>query len=676
MKTKLTLLGCAVAVAGAATYLAGRASSSTEPVVNPAIASSPAQLSAPGVTAMRDAARCKFQPGWAASYDYSGSVRSKLSIQGMAQPVDATQEVSAKLAFELLDASTPGEWVLLGQFSGLNETLVKTHGAAFETPFLVKIGEACDVRGFARSSALPKKTAQIQQVAMHDLFIRAPAEARGEGAYENGTGLAWASFASEAGGAVINRTIKRYDMAWRVKNTFQVTQSYARAQLDHNWIERFQSQEGISGGLVTSAVSTLEVTRESHASAKVADSASRTPTDYVWENLLAGVYAGTNSSTNLAGMSAAEVPYVEAMKDSNIEAAFGELLNKVEAGANVEEQWHEMAGYLNGHPEKIGEFAQGLAEADFPEQAKAVSYLVLNKTAHPQARDALTALRGNQALSVGDRTRASLALVTRKDVGVELAKSFKRDALEATSGNAEDDFVARNALLHLGILAGAHKEDLEVGTLARDAVKSQLGAAGGDTYLLSPALGAAGNLGDPALLSTLVGYTHHEDYRVRALVPKSLRGYAYAQTEEIFVEWLARETHPDVKEEILDILFHQLATAQRKAGPGVVREAIRHLKMKPLALARQSIVHLIGPLKDTYPEAKLALIEQVPEEFRNRSGIFNQIGNYLAPRELELALSRMPEFAHQYGPAQQAQVTQDVLEIERNQPKVRPMEAP
>ncbi len=668
MKTKLTLLGCGVAVAGAALYLVNR-----EPAKE--TGASPA-VSAPAPVAMKDAARCQFPPGWTASYDYSGSVRSKISIQGMPQPVDATQAYAAKLAFEVIDASTPGEWVLLGRFSALSESLVKTHGAAFESPFLVKVGAACDVRGFARANTASKKTGQVQQVAMHDLFIKVPESGVGEAAYENGTGLAWASFSSDANRAVITRTLKRYDMAWRVKNTFEVTQSLARATLDGNWIERFESQEGISGGLVNAAISSLELKREPVASAEVGAAASRKLSDYAWENLLAGVYGDVNPNTNLAGMSAAEVPYVDAMKNANIEGAFLDLLNKVEGGVNIEEQWHEMAGYLNGHPEKIGEFGEALADAEFPEQAKAVSYLVLNKTVHPQARDALLSLRGNQQLTVGDRTRASLALVTRKDVGIELARSFKRDALEAVTGSAEDDFAARSSLLHLAILANTHKGDAEVGALARETVRGQLKAAGHDTYLLSPALGAAGNLGDLELMSTLEGYTRHPDYRVRVLVPKALRGYAYAQTEGVFVDWLARETHPDVKEEIFDILYHQLATAQRKAGPGVVREAIRHLKMKPLALARQSIVHLIGPVKDAYPEAKLALIEQVPEEFRSRSGIFNQIGNYLAPQELELALSRMPEFAHQYGAAQQRQVAQSVSELERSLPKVRPLEVP
>jgi hypothetical protein len=665
MKIKLTLFGCAVAVAGAAAFWA--------------YGESPAEAQAGAPTAlaeMKGGTRCQFANGWASSYSYSGSVRSSISIQGMPQPVEATQAYSAKLAFELVDASTPGEWVLLGQFSELSETLRKSHGPAFESPFLVKVGAACDVRGYARLSSVSKKAAQVQQVAMHDLFVKYPTEERGEMTYENGTGLARAAFARDANGASLTRNIKSYEMAWRVKNTFQVTQSFARATLDSSWLESFQSHEGISGGLVKGAVSTLELKKEVAGTAKIAAASSRNLTDYRWENLLSGLYVDAPAETDVAAVPSAELPYVEAMKNQNIEGAFSGLLTKVDEKVNIEEQWHEMAGYLNGHPEKISEFAQAITEDEFPEQAKAVSFLVLNKTVHPQARDALLELRANPASSMGDRTRASLALVTRKDVGIEFANSLKTEALSSSSVVAEDDFLARSSLLHLGIMGSTHRDSAKVTEVARDAVKTQLNSAGQDTYLLSPALGAAGNLGDPELLSTLTGYTTHPDFNVRLLVPKAFRGYPYAQTEALFVEWLARETHPDVKEEIFDILYHQLATAQRRAGPGVVQQAIRHLKMKPMVLARQSIVHLIGPLKDTYPEAKIALMEQVPEEFRNRSGIFDQIANYLAPPELELALSRMPEFAHQYGVNQQQQAAQAVLELERNQPKVRPLEAP
>ena len=122
-----------------------------------------------------------------------------------------------------------------------------------------------------------------------------------------------------------------------------------------------------------------------------------------------------------------------------------------------------------------------------------------------------------------------------------------------------------------------------------------------------------------------------------------------------------------MKAEIFDAIYHQLATAQRKAGPGIVNEAVKHLRMKPLVLARQSIINLIGPVKNQYPEVKALLMAQMAEEFRSQSGLYSQIAGYLDGPEIELALSRMPEFAHQYGTAQQRRLEQSVMELEGTQ---------
>jgi hypothetical protein len=667
MKTKI-IVGCLVGAAALGTYALTRSNVKATPI-EPVLAASDALVPVPVVPEFTEATRCHFAAGYLASYDYAGNVDSVISMQGMPEPMKNSVEFQSKLAFEFL-AREGSDTVLLGQMRTPSDTLTKMHGEKFATPFLVKIGSGCDVKAMARLKTTSLKSAQAQQVMIHDLFFKVPSNASGDVSYENGTGLAKATVSNQGG--VISRVIKSYDMAWRMKGTFQVTSSAARVVLNDSWIESFQSTEGIAGGMLTSAVSTVSLIREKASTVSVEPAASRKQDDYQWTNLLSGTFPDVdNEKVAAANIPQQEQRYVELTKNATMEDTFVNLAKLVENKANIDDQWHEMAGFLNGHPEQISDFAQGIKSKEFPDHMKAVSYMVLSKTVHPEARNELMALRNDTTLHSGDRIRASLALVTRKDVGVVLAKQMKRDALQKPTGDAEADLFPRNSLLHLGVLAGAHKTDAETMDVALETVKGELSAAGEDTYLLSPALGAAGNLGELALLPNLQAYAAHQDYHVRELVPKSLRGYTYAQTENLWAEWLARETHPDVKEAIFDIIYHQLAMAQRNAGPLIINEAMKHIRMKPMVLARQSIIHLLGPVKNEYKEVKALLIEQMAYEFRENSGLYSQICNYLAPAEIELGLSRMPEFAHQYGAQQKAQAEQNVRDLEAKQPVKR-----
>jgi len=623
----------------------GTSSAGVPPAALPVVDLAAAAAPGPSVT------RCAIGPGVRVSYAYQSVVDSSISMQGMPQPMQHRTKADATLALEGLSRAGDDS-VVLAQLIALSEEFVKMHGPKLGAPFLLKIGSGCDIKQFARAKATGLRTAQAQQVAMFDLFFKVPASQPEVVSYENGVGLAKAVF-SNIGGAVTRR-VTGYEFAWRIKGTFEVKTSNARVTLNDHWVETFESVEGISGGLLLGAKSTVSLVREQGESTEVSGSASRKVTDYEWTNLLSGTFVSDAVTGVAANVPLAEQRYVEMMKNETMESSFATLLERVVQKANIEDQWHEMAGFLNGHPEQIEGFAEGLKAQDFPAEAKAVSYLVLSKVAHPEAREALSALRRDTTLERGDRVRASLALVTRKDVGAELAREMRKDALVVSTGDAEADFVPRNTLLHLGVLGGLHKADQEAVAVVRDAVKTQLRAAGDDTYALSPALAAVGNASDPSLLSSIEGYTRHLNPDVRALAPKALRGYSYAATEALWVDWLARETSPDVKEVIFDTLYHQLADAQRKAGPAIAFEAMRHLRMKPLVLARQSIIHILGPLKSENPEARKLLIEQLGVEFRNNSGLYSQIANHLAPAEVELGLAMMPEFAHQYGARGQA----------------------
>lgn len=603
---------------------------------------------------------CRFGAGWRGSFDYSGQVDSAMTLGG--QQVQGSQAFSGKLAFEALEETADHDWVLVGQFSQMNKELIEAHGKDFEAPFLLKVGARCEVRAFGRLLSVPQRTAQAQQVAIHDFWVYSPASDGTEPMiFSNGTGLAKARFTRK--GSMLERNVQAYEQSWRMKAGFQVTTSFARAQLGDGWLQRFESREGISGGVVSSALVTLKLEREVNPSAAVAATASRLTSAYAWEDLLSGDFA--QARVGLAALGPSEQRYVELMQGQTLESSFATMLTKVEDRANIEDQWHEMAGFLNGHPEQIAEFAEGLKNDEFPPEAKAVSFFALSKTVHPEAREALMGLRADGTLPKIDRVRANLALVTRRDVGSPLALALKQDALSGDS-TRPDAVSDGNALMHLGVLAGLHKNDSDVQGIARDTITRALSGASNDPAQLSAVFGALGNLADPNLLPQIKAFTTGE-LEARVRLPQALRGYAYAQVEPLTLEWLGRETSPEVKQEIFNIVHHQLADAQRTASPAMVAEALKHLAMQPTVFSRQSIIHIIGPAKREVPTVKAVLMSQLAVEFRNKSGLYGQITNYLTPQELNLALAMMPEFAHQYGVAGQQAALQAAAEAEQKE---------
>lgn len=648
MKTKSKLLWVAAATAGVLGYAVLREVPSSAEVLDTEPKGAVEKLAAL-LGSEADRSVCDFGPAWRASYDYQGGVDSNVKM-GSDQPLKGTTTFSGKLALEAVEQTATNEWVLLGQFSHMNQETLDVHGKDFEQPFLIKVGKACEVRGFARFKSIHKRVGQVQQSAMHDLWLYAPPKDGLESTvFENGMGRARAQVTRR--GAALTRSITSYDLAWRQVATFQVRSSVARAQLGAGWLENFESREEWSGGIVNAALSTVKLSREASPTVAVSASASRAVEDYAWENLLALDLSEAND--NPGTVPASEQKYVALMKDATLESAFERLTQHVDEKANIEDQWHEMTGFLNGHPEQIEEFARGMRESDFPESVKGVSFLALSKTVHPQAREALRGIRNDITAVRFDRLRAGLALVTRKDVGVELAHELRSDAL-TTEGDRDDAAYNQNALMHLGVLANLHRSNEEVQAIAHETITQALSAAGTDLPRLGAVFGAIGNLADPKLMSKVASFTHHPDPEVRTRLPLALGRYPYGQTEDLVVDWLQRETHPTVKQQIYNVLHHQLADAQTQASEAVALEAANYLVLQPTVFSRESIIHIIGPTKDRYPAVKEILMTQLALEFRNKSGLFSQIVHYLSPEETSMALARMPEFAHQYGKAAQA----------------------
>lgn len=599
------------------------------------------------------AVACRLEPGDVLAFDYRSQTSYVVDPAGLgapgAPPRSDVNRFEGTLTLRVLPARAEAGAVLLGRFSGLNAEAREVIGSGVDAAFLVRVDERCALTGFARSPSTPVLGARSLQVAMYDLWFSAPREARSEPlAFRNGVGAAQAVFAREGPSAVVRR-VTAYEQVWGLPGARPaIRASELVANLDGTWFSFLRSTEeleGVGHGLQSTK---LELTVERRTpDLSVFSGASERVGDYLWEDLLSGAQALARPSE--ARPAPQERRMMEAMRDVSFEAAATGFTARVMSRANIEDQWRPMAAYLTQHPDDIVPFAKSVLSPTYPEAMKGASYLVLSKVADARARDVLLTIRGNAGVAPMDRVRAGVALATRRDVGVELARAFAADA-SAASGDKEQAFYGRQALLHLGMLAGAHPADAEVRQVAQGTLQQAL-AAGHTPGELSPVFSAIGNMAEPSMLSDVDAWSRHPDASIRALVPSALRRYTQAQVGAMEVSWLARETSHDVKRELLNVIRHQLADEGAVASPALARQALAHLEEQPRLLARQSLVHLLGPLASSDPDVRAALVRQAAVELRNESGLYSQIVQALPAEAVNEALASMPEFQAQYGRA-------------------------
>ena len=182
-----------------------------------------------------------------------------------------------------------------------------------------------------------------------------------------------------------------------------------------------------------------------------------------------------------------------------------------------------------------------------------------------------------------DRIRSTLALVGREDVGVELAQQLHASAQHLTNPQApvNEAMYARNSLLGLGMLAGLRGSAApDVQAEAKAGILEALATAT-TAEQLSPVFSAMGNMGDLSMLPTIATWSHHPDVEIRALVPDAMSRLRWMDISEFTLEWLQRETAPDVKEAIYRVVRAQMTTDQKIAPDDLVQQSLKDLAQQP-----------------------------------------------------------------------------------------------
>lgn len=591
---------------------------------------------APGAPASAITA-CRFQQGQTFSFDYRSETHARLAavLPGTHEvvPQTAAVELTGVVTFEVLSVHTE-DAVLVGRLSGVNASATRAAGPTLEAAFLTRVNERCELTAFARARATPQVAARAQHVLASDLsFSIGDGSPASEALFPTSLGqLRALVLRGEEPGRFVRKAVN-YTSHWvpRMAQVHLVEGEVDVRRGASAWVERLTGHEEVGGGEVQFSKTDWSVIARAVDPAALSG-ASRREEDYVWVNALGAVEAGDVVVGNEAQDHQRRVV---AARDLSFETAMTRFGAKLEAGANINEQWRDMAAWLDAHPEQIPDYVDVITDEAFPAGGKAPAFLALGQAQDPLAREALLGVFREPEAQQADRMRSSLALSMRKDVGLPLAKELKAVA-SSTSRDASEVAVARQAVLHLGVLAGTHQTQADVVAESLSMV-STLSASAKTADDYSVLFGLVGNMAELSLLPRIAEWSKSPDPVLRRELPDAIRRYRVDRVHDLVVEWLARETDADVKRELFNTLHHMYVDAGRPVEEDLMREALRHLAERPLVLTRQSLYHLLTPYGER-PEVQEALTSALTFELSEKSGLYSLVAQALPAERIYEAL--------------------------------------
>ena len=603
-------------------------------------------------------AGCRFERGQTFAFGYRSQTNSRINaiIPGARDVVSQTAvvDLNGTLNFEVLSAS-PESTVLLGRLSGANDTATRAAGSSLEAGFLARVDARCEVTAFARHQGTPQIAARAQHVMASDLSF----------SVGDGYPVTEVSFATSLGTlrtmvtrgepGVFTRKALNYTSHWipRMEGVNLVEGSLEARRGSSGWVERLFGSEAVSGAEVQSSKTEWSAEARAVDPAALAD-VSRAEGDYVWVNALglvdeADVVVGTPSEDHDRRVAAARgVTFDAAM------TRFGAL---VASGANINEQWRDTAAWLDAHPDQIPDFVDVITDESFPAGAKAPAFLALGQTQNSVARESLLGIFREPESQQADKIRSSLALSMRADVGLPLAKELKKVAMKK-SADSSDAAVARQAVLHLGVLAGTHQNQTDVMQESLGLVQ-QLSTTAKTADDYSVLFGLVGNMAELSLLPQIATWSRSPDPLLRRELPDAIRRYRVERVHDLVLDWLARESDVDVKRELFETLFHMYVDAGRPVEEDLMREALRHLAERPLVLTRQSLYHLLTPFMDR-PEVHEAFKAALKYELDEKSGLYSLVAQGLPATTIYEVFATLPSLRGQYVGGLKPEATQGV----------------
>ena len=287
------------------------------------------------------------------------------------------------------------------------------------TPFLFRVGTACDLQGFAYLEETPRPFARVQQAILYDFQWRLPERGRQTWGAQNGTGAFESVIATSVGTGTalsVHRRINAYS-PWAGNDSMRVEESILKVDIsDGPWFDRASLEERLRQG-ASSITRTLSL-RSVPASVSALSALTRDESEYVWEDLLP-------LELPLPEEAAPTVAQLQAQKHLRgvpLDEALGHYVKRVKSDAGIQATWPPLRDWLEANPGGAGALVDKLKSGEMPNEATMGAYIALGNARTPQAKQALMGIMEDTNAPTFERSRAILSLIDRADTGAGLAR--------------------------------------------------------------------------------------------------------------------------------------------------------------------------------------------------------------------------------------------------------------
>ncbi|MFT5357185.1 MAG: hypothetical protein ACI9KE_004418 [Polyangiales bacterium] len=596
---------------------------------------------------------CELLPGTELSYRLSIHSEGEIAPALANMPSDGpsariSQESAMTLDLRSLSSSDQGT-VLLARFRDVRSNAIADVGT-LSAPFLLNVSQRCAIDAFARLVSTPRAHARTQQTLVHQLEWTWPESnglaVEGEnalGRYEARAGLVIPNGEVSDEEFVVEQRVVAYSAFWDRSAVGEALErrpvsSMTRIHVGSGpWFETLSLRETLSGEGVrvdnrVLAERDVDGVLDGEVEAALED-APEDPAEYIWENLLA-----TNPQLRTARpVTQADLDARNAVRHQSPSQSVTAFVQRTAAGVGIADSWPPLTAYLEARPETAEGVVDELRAGEVPPEATAGLYIALGRARTAEARQALFGIMGNTAAPVFERTRAMFALVDRDDVDVSLAQQLASYVGAIRSGTSRSEqTLGREATLALGALAGL-QHNAEITQVARGAIEGIL-AGGGSAQDLRPAFGAIANVGDASLMHHAMEASRSRDSSLREAAAISFRRLTPSESGPMVAEWLGHEDDVFVQRRLYQTAYLQTVDAHAPVHNAVCMEAIADLETSTDLLTRKSIIRLLAGVADDVPEAREALMRQLPGEVGKREGLYDEIVAALSPEDIRAAL--------------------------------------
>jgi hypothetical protein len=608
-----------------------------------------------GSTEARDG--CAFSANTRVAFNLRFRAKSEITAQLLGQPggdpVSTESEQRMRMEVVAVEPTNPTQVepsaVLLAQFVDPHATGTGRLPDALSEPFLLRIDAHCALTGFARARSVSRFDGRVQQAFAYELnTFWSPSDVHAR-SIDNAIGRARMDvtpYVKDSHRTIV-QTVTRYDELWRGKNeaalNFDLAPKHSETTVrmgDGPWFENLDKAERLEGPAGNSANYADAHRVEPNVAALDAAGYAKGK-GFIWENLL----PMRIPAPRLDDVTALDLRQREAVRHYTPERVKDRFMQRFASGAGIQQVWPELTHYLEARPEETETLVNMMKKDEISTDASPAFYIALGRARTPEAKAALLDIMRDQVAPPVERIRAMFGLVDRNDVGVPLAKEFASMARDITRGHEPAKRVlGREALLALGALAGMQQD--EGVTQVAVAAAALTIDEGQDPIERRPGYGALANIGDPTYMNYADEGSREPDARDREAAAIVVRRMHPDETSDFVAAWLAREPDAHVKEAIYTPVDLQTIDYPVPVSPRLIDQALTDLAAKPRVITRKAILNILGRAVQRYPQARQALLRQIPYELQEDSGIYDVIVRYLDPDEVRAAIAHVGREIH------------------------------